>query len=220
MSEDEEKEKRIVHRMEIDRSPEIESLREEMAGYKKELEEKKSLLEAAGIEAFERKQADLKKQYPKGAELIDLADPTTIDSVEGKLRTIFKQPIIAGKSSMISRGSGSEEEFSSSTEMIDRLYNTAFYTPRKHDEKWREEHAEEIEDAKAKIKTLISSMIESPSWKQLKERGTRPILKHNLTECPKCHFTKVDTSLCGNCGYDATEKQKTVKFRDFKGEDI
>jgi len=207
MSEPEEK--KVTHRVEISRQPEIDSLHEDLAKAKAIQDELKSKLELASLAEFERQKTELKEKFPQGKSLIDsCTDGKMLQDLESNLKDSYGtgKHIPSGKAWNPSWGSHgktgiAEEEFSSQAQMVDSLYDRAYFSPRKYT-------PEEVEDAKQKIDQLLKSMIGGSAWKEMRERGTSPIEKHKLSACPKCHYTLVDTSKCSNCGYDATEKQK------------
>lgn len=195
-------EKKVVHRVEIGRQPEIDSLHEDLAKAKAEQEELKSKLELAALNEVERQKTELKEKYPQAKSLIDsCTDARMLEDLTSNLKDSYgsgkhipygKAPIIPPKG---------EEEYSSQAQMVDSLYDRAYFSSQKYT-------PEEVSDAKEKIEQLLRSMVGGQAWKQLRERGTNPIEKHKLSACPKCHYTLVDTNICPNCHYDATEKQK------------
>jgi ribosomal protein L32 len=195
MSEDEEK--KVTHRIEVHREPEIDELHKELA-------EKEALLEQAGMQKLEEEKSKLKEKYYEYREEIEgITTPSELDKF--KLRVFNNQAkekprkqIPSGKAPLYAPKG--ENEYSSQTEMVDKLYDMAYYNPRKYS-------SEEVEDAKQKIDTLLRSMLSGQSWKQLKERGTSAIEQHKISACPKCHFTKIDTDICPNCSYNPKEKQ-------------
>ena len=200
MSEPEEK--KVTHRVEISRQPEIDSLHEDLAKAKATQEELKTKLELAALAEVERQKTELKEKYPQAKSLIDsCVTGNMLNDLESNLKDSYGtgKHIPYGKSSIIPPKGA--EEYENQAQMVDKLYDMAYYNPRKYT-------PEEVEDAKQKIDTLLRSMIGGSAWKEMRERGTSPIEKHKLSACPKCHYTLVDTSKCLNCGYDATEKQK------------
>lgn len=102
------------------------------------------------------------------------------------------------------------EKYESQVAMIDELYNRAYY-------KKEDYTPEQVKEAKGKISTLLESMVNGPSWKELGQKGAHEIMKHNLMECPECHATKIDVDICPKCGYDPTERRKIAKVRIYKG---
>jgi len=200
MSEDD-KEKKVVHRVEISRQPEIDALHEEIAEKDAKLKEKEAILEASALKEFERQKEELKPKYPQAKSLIDsCTNGNMLSDLMSNLKDSYGtgKHIPYGKSSIIPPKG--EDEYSSQTEMVDKLYDMAYFNSRKYT-------PEEVSDAKQKIDQLLKSMIGGSAWKEMRERGTSPIEKHKLSACPKCHYTLVDTNKCPNCGYDATEKQ-------------
>jgi rubrerythrin len=200
MSEPEEK--KVTHRVEISRQPEIDSLHEDLAKAKAEQEELKSKLELAALNEVERQKTELKEKYPQAKSLIDsCTDGSMLQDLESNLKDSYGTGKHApyGKASIIPpKGS---DEYSSQTEMVDKLYDTAYFSSQKYT-------PEEVSEAKAKIEQLIRSMIGGQGWKEMRERNsTNAIEKHKLSACPKCHFTLVDTDTCPNCHYNPKTKQ-------------
>ena len=195
-------EKKVTHRVEISRQPEIDSLHEDLAKAKAEKEELNAKLELAALAEVERQKTELKAKYPQAKSLIDsCTDGNMLSDLESNLKDSYGTGKHApyGKSSIIPPKG--EESFNSQAEMVDSLYDRAYFSSQKYSK-------EEVDEAKQKIEQLLRSMIGGSAWKEMRERGTSPIEQHKLSACPKCHFTLVDTSKCSNCGYDATEKQK------------
>jgi len=196
MSEDD-KEKKVVHRVEISRDPEIDALHDENAILKAKLEE-------ASLYEVSRQKAELIAKYGEYKdEIEDLKTPQEMDKFKlrifnDKVHEKPKTQIPYGKSSIIPPKG--EMEYSSQAEMVDKLYDTAYYNSRKYT-------PEEVEDAKKKIETLLKSMIGGSAWKEMRERGTTPIEKHKISACSKCGYTKIDTDICPNCSYNPKEKQ-------------
>jgi len=196
---DEEKEiaKTVTHRIEVNRNPEIDALHDENAILKAKLEQ-------ASLYEVERQKNELKEKYSEFAdEIDDLHTPQEMDKFKlrvfnDKVHEKTKKKTPDGKSSIIPPKG--ENEYESQTQMVDHLYDVGYYSSNKFTK-------EEVEDAQQKIKTLLKSMLGSESWRQLREHGTSKIETHKLSACPKCHYTLIDTNKCGNCGYDATEKQ-------------
>jgi hypothetical protein len=200
MSEDNQpEEKKVTHKFLVDRTPEIDSLHDENAILKHKLEE------ASLYEVSRQKQELIDKYGEYKDEIEDLKTPEEMDKFKlrvfnDKAKEKPKTHAPYGKSSIIPPKG--EMEYSSQAEMVDSLYDKAYYSSQKYT-------PEEVSEAKAKIEQLLRSMIGGTAWKEMRERNsTNAIEKHKLSACPKCHFTLVDTNKCSNCGYDATEKQK------------
>jgi len=198
---DEEKEiaKTVTHRIEVNRNPEIDALHDENAILKAKLEQ-------ASLYEVERQKNELKEKYSEYAdEIEDLSSKEEMDKFKlrvfnDKVHEKPRKEAPSGKASIIPPNKMGEQEYESQTQMVDHLYDVAYYSSNKFTK-------EEVEDAQQKIKTLLKSMLGSESWRQLREHGTSKIETHKLSACPKCHFTLIDTNKCGNCGYDASEKQ-------------
>jgi len=189
--------KKIVHRVEISRQPEIDSLHDENAVLK-------AKLESASLYEVERQKNELKEKYSEYKdEIEDLHTPEEMDKFKlrvfnDKAKEKPKKQAPYGKASIIPPKG--ENEYESQTQMVDHLYDVAYYSSNKFTK-------EEVEDAQQKIKTLLKSMLGSNSWKQLREHGTGKIEQHKLGSCVKCHYTLIDTDKCPNCGYDPSQKQ-------------
>lgn len=193
-------EKKITHRVEISRDPEIDALHDENAILKAKLEQ-------ASLYEVERQKNELKEKYSEYAdEIEDLKTPQEMDKF--KLRVFNdkvgekpKKKTPDGKASIIPPNKMGEQEYESQTQMVDRLYDVGYYSSSKYTK-------EQVEDAKQKIESLLRSMVGGSAWKEMRERGIGKIQTHKLSSCSKCHYTLIDTNKCPNCGYDATEKQK------------
>jgi hypothetical protein len=198
MSEESDKEKKVVHRVEISREPEIDALHDENAILKAKLEQ-------ASLYEVSRQKAELIAKYGEYKdEIEDLKTPEELDKFKlrvfnDKVHEKPKTHVPYGKSSIVPPKG--EMEYSSQAEMVDSLYDRAYYSSQKYSK-------EEVAEAKQKIDQLLRSMIGGNAWKELRERGTSPIEKHKISACPKCHYTLIDTNECPNCHYNATEKQK------------
>jgi len=202
MSDENGEQKKTVHRVEISRSAEVDSLQKEKFELEQKLKDKEGILQDLAMKDIGRRKEELKTQYPQAKSLIDsCTDGRMLEDLESNLKDSYGTGKHApyGKSSIIPPKG--VEEYENQAQMVDSLYDRAYYNSRKYT-------PEEVEDAKQKIDQLLKSMIGGSAWKEMRERGTSPIEKHKLSACPKCHYTLVDTSKCSNCGYDATEKQK------------
>jgi rubrerythrin len=193
----------------IDRSPEVEAIRQEKEAVEAELEEKKSILEANALEEFEEHKRKLAEQF-NDENIKDFGSPKELYEYIASLTSDKppQKPVPHGKAPMFSAETGA----GSSTELLDDLYDKAYVNSSKYDK-------ETVEDAKQKINTLWESLLSSRSWSQLREGGTHKIEQHKLSSCPQCGFTLVDRSDCPNCGYDPTQRTRVVKTRVFKSPD-
>jgi len=87
------------------------------------------------------------------------------------------------------------EQFETDVEMLDELYDRAYYKKSQYT-------VQQQREAKEKIATLINTLIKSPSWMQLK-KGDRPPMP-NIISCPECHKTIVGDipPKCPKCGFN------------------
>lgn len=186
------KEKKLVHKIAIDRNPEIDSLHQE-------LYEKNAIIENASLQKLSEEKEKLKEKYGEYSEEIDGLSGSEIDKF--KLRMFDKQQnekpkqhAPYGKSSLTRQPSG--EEFEDQRAMIDELYSKAY-------DKTRTDVSEiERKEAGKKIEKLIQSMIEGKSWGQLQRQKLTPQMRHWIS-CPKCGKsidTDVDKTDSGDNG--------------------
>jgi rubrerythrin len=199
-SEDKEIAKTVTHRIEVNRNPEIDALHDENAILK-------AKLESASLYEVERQKNELKEKYTEYKdEIEDLKTPQEMDKFKlrvfnDKVHEKPRKEAPSGKASIIPPNKMGEQEYESQTQMVDHLYDVAYYSSKKYS-------PEEVSDAKEKIKTLLRSIVGGSAWKEMREHGTGKIEQHKLGSCVKCHYTLIDTDKCPNCGYDPTEKQK------------
>lgn len=146
-----------------------------------------------------------------------LADPKNLDIVKGfvtmTIATLKKkedevklpkepQKAPSGKAPFLPPADA--ESFEDNVKMLDELYDRAYYNKAKYT-------LQQQREAEDKIKTLIGSMIKSPSWMQLK-KGERPPMP-NIIECPSCHKTIVGDipSTCPDCGFNFSKTGDVLK---------
>jgi rubrerythrin len=119
-----------------------------------------------------------------------------------------------GKATLTSTATGGEQ-FNSKTEMLDKLYDVAYVNSSKYDKA-------QVAEAKQKIETLLTSLIESDSYAQLRDPQNLSMVEHKakIMACPKCGFTLLNTEVCPNCGEDwsreGTKRRKTMRTWTFK----
>jgi DNA-directed RNA polymerase subunit RPC12/RpoP len=173
MSEGEEKEKTVTHRIEVNRNPEIDSLHKELA-------EKEAIIELAALSKIEEEKAKLKEKYSEYAEEIDGLSGLEIDKFKLKMfdkpEDKPKRPNPSGKASLTPQSNG--EEFEDQRAMVDELYSIAYDRSRNTTEAQRNE-------AIKKINILVESMFSGKSWKQMQRQKITPEVM-NYRTCPKC----------------------------------
>jgi hypothetical protein len=161
-----------------------------------ELVEKRAIIQKKSMEDFEKeKQAIL--TIARSTKLTDaqmaeietkLTTPANLEVVKTMVnllstvvQTVEKTPPKAppeppkGKATFIPPTDA--EQFEDNVEMVNSLYDRAYYNPKKYTK-------EVVEDAKRKIDELIKSMTTGKSWGQLKLGGS--LGKIQLMACPKC----------------------------------
>jgi rubrerythrin len=204
----EKKEPRIIN---VVLTEEIKNLMREKTLLEERLKEKETL----GLELFELKKAEAIRAYP--AMKTTLQACNTPETLERFIDSAHEEQVKnyenhgtanpenrqtpAGKSTMYNPRSG-EETFESSTQMIDSLYDKAYY----HSSQFTKE---QVADAKKKIETLIESMVSGKSWSELKQRGkTSELMKHEISSCSACGATQIDNyeGKCSQCGFNPKEK--------------
>jgi len=192
-NENNEEKKVVLHKVVVDRDPEVDSLHSELEKVKQEKAELQAMLVQAALKATEDKKEELKKKYPQAVEAIDLLNsPQDIDELAERLKQKHSH-IIAGKSSLTPRGSG--EEFEDQRALVDNLYHTAYFDPSAKPEQKKE--------AIEKIGELVTSMFEGKSWNQLKNKKSLG-KKTEFMACPRCNATidlEKSESECYSCGW-------------------
>lgn len=211
MSENEQEElnpdgtKKTKINVEVRMTEEMKKAVEENAILKERIKEKELLVESLALESFGNEQRELAEAHPDAEELINLCGtPQQLEQLRAKLESGKRLP--AGKSTNPNfAAGGGKEEFASQAEMLDKLYDAAYYHPEKHTK-------EQVDDAKTKIGHLIESMVSGPSWRTLKERGKiGEIMKHDVTACGSCGATLVNGEKC-KCGYDPFKEKSKKTF--------
>lgn len=202
MSYDEDGTKKV--RIDINRSAELEALRkekdDEIDRLKTELEEKKNIIEQEALTELEKEkkavlellnQSDL--SYEQRAAIEDkLENPANLELVKSMLGVkSTKKRAPYGKSTILPSNSGGAEN---TIILLDQIYDKI-----QHPQKYS---SIEVEQAKAQRDTLLTSMIEGPSFQDLKEHGSKPVEKHSFMTCPKCGATLMDTEKCYACNED------------------
>lgn len=197
-------------RIEVDRSPELEKLRNEKNALESELQEKKAILEAQAMTQLEKDRTEImdmakigkltdeqiaeiqeKLEDPKQLESIKMMVKIISDSVE-KVKTDLtkKKDAPSGKASLTaSKGNGTNYE--TKAELINDLYFRAYDTK-------AHVSAEEKEDAKQKIDQL---------WKSFMGNKTK-------TSMPTEELAKVlDITMCPSCGWANESRKNAVKVK-------
>jgi tRNA G10 N-methylase Trm11 len=198
MSDDSEP-KKIVHRVEVDRTPEIDSLHSENA-------ELKSKLELAALAEVERLKEDLAKQYPQAKSLVSsCGTPQQIEDLKSNLKDSYgtgkRTP--SGKASLTRQSSG--EEFEDQRALVDEMYSKAY-------DKTRTDVTEaERKEAKNNVEKMVESMITGKSWSQL-QRQQIP-LNTNLIACPKCGKS---IDVVKDIALDSNNKESGCRYCGYK----
>lgn len=185
-------------KIEVGRSVELEALRAEKTAVEKELSEKTSILEQQAMSEFEQLRENLAEQFNDDS-IKDCSSPSEmfsyIASLKKKPTTEQKKPP-HGKSTFIPPSNA--EQYGSYAELIDALYNTAYYS--------KNATADERLEAKAKIETLFESLIEGRSWEQLKRSKAYNAIIKNVESCSSCGKTLINGTVC-SCGYNPYSKK-------------
>jgi ribosomal protein L32 len=106
-----------------------------------------------------------------------------------------------GKSMFLSPSNA--EQYADSAEMLDKLYDTAYYS--------KTATPEERQEARKKIDKLFESLIEGRSWDQIKRsKDYDSLIKTNIESCPSCGKTLISGANC-SCGYDPYSKKHRPK---------
>jgi ribosomal protein L37E len=166
------------------------------------------------LRLFESDKETAIRNFPKYAQVLkECHTPETLqkfidvaDSAQSKEGIVYgthpeNRQAPSGKASMDYRNSGAET-FESPVELIDSLYDKAYY----HSSQFTKD---QVADAKKKIETLIESMVSGKSWSELKQRGkTSELMKHEISSCSACGATQIDNyeGKCSQCGFDPKEK--------------
>jgi len=199
ISEDSEREigqgKKIVFR--VDKDEIAKQVREELKQEEK-LDENIKHFETLKIIAIEQAPVyeDQINNCGSPAEVMEI-----LESARSERKTEKKHPPY-GKSTFLPPSDSSK--FGSQSELIDSLYETAFYNPKATQE--------EKADARAKINELWKSFTFGKAHNQLRESPSNmeKIMKP-MSDCPNC-FRSISPPLsrsnpvCDYCGYDVREK--------------
>jgi len=175
----------------IDRSPEVEAIRAEKEAVEQELAEKKAILEQQALEEFEQLKQRLSEKF-NDQNILDCGSPSEVYSYIASVNKPQEQKRVPmGKAPMYSSDSGGAKDYG---ELLDQLYDTAYYNPKAT--------PEERQEAKQKIDQLFDSLISGRSWEQLKRsKAYDAIIKTNVESCPSCGKTLISGARC-SCGYD------------------
>jgi len=162
--------------------------------------------------------SEFSSKYPAYADLFEAAtSPVELHEILEQARAEKqpeKQRPPTGKAPFLPPSSGSANYVELLDGIYEKLQNPSKFTP------------EEVAEAEKQRTTLLKSMIEGPSWGELKA-STKPVERHTFMTCPKCGATLQDTEKCDVCGEDwsrsATRNQKSARtwtYKHGKGEEI
>ena len=195
--------KRIL-KVEVGRSPEIDSLHEDLYDVKGELEQKTAEIANAALQMFENDKIAYSKGFPAWKSKIEACtNPQELSDLTDKISN--NRPTVSGKAQIDSPQGN--QEFANHKEMLDSIY-----TVLNHKNRYKKE---EVEQAEKMRRQLMKSMMDGQSLKTMKRDGKSIYAHTNLLMCPTCEreshiTTTIDLekeSECPKCGYKVKQDE-------------
>lgn len=187
-------------KIEVSRDAEVDSLHEELAKVKNQLNEgdqerieaEKDIMALELFDTTKNYEAQLRPSLR--SQILEAKTPSELERIIGSFKPSGKAQMEKSESPTASMG-------------LDELY-TILKFPQNYDK-------EIVKDAQIKRTTLIENLLKSPSLETMRREGRTVYADNSFMLCPKCERNAILSTIdikknprCKNCGYLATEDER------------